>query len=77
MTARAPRIEQQLRELLDSELSRLGLTHYGMTPLARPLSFDLYREWLDAGMHGDMQYLVEHAPIKEEPRRQWPRWNWG
>jgi epoxyqueuosine reductase len=66
-------IEHQLRELLDSELSRLGLTHYGMAPLTRPLSFDLYREWLDAGMHGDMQYLVDHAPIKEEPRRQWPR----
>lgn len=66
-------IEQRLRELLQDELPKCGLSHFGMTPLARPLSFDLYRDWLDAGLHGDMQYLVEHAPIKEEPRRQWPR----
>lgn len=66
-------IAQQLHELLQHELPKRGLSHFGLTPLTRPLSFDLYREWLDAGMHGDMQYLVDHAPIKEEPRRQWPR----
>lgn len=66
-------LEQQLRELLADELPKRGLSHFGLTPLTRPLSFDLYRDWLDAGYHGDMQYLVEHAPIKEEPRRQWPR----
>ncbi len=68
-------IEQQLRELLQDELPKRGLSHFGLTPLTRPLSFDLYRDWLDAGMHGDMQYLVEHAPVKEAPRRQWPRVN--
>lgn len=64
---------QQLTAQLQPLLDALGLEHWGLAALDRPLSFAWYRSWLDAGLHGDMHYLVEHAPIKELPQRKWPR----
>lgn len=51
----------------------LGISHFGWVPLQRPLTFDLYRQWLTEGLHGDMTYLEDHAPIKEDPQQRWPR----
>ena len=55
---------QKLQEIL----SRHGLEHFGWTPLTRPLSIDLYKNWVAEGQHLDMAYLKEHLPIKENPR---------
>lgn len=37
-------------------------------PLSRPMSIDLYKQWLAEGHHGSMQYLREHTPKKENPQ---------
>ncbi|WP_413581690.1 tRNA epoxyqueuosine(34) reductase QueG [Bdellovibrio sp. HCB288] len=37
------------------------------------MSFDFYRSWIDEGLHGEMKYLADHAPIKENPQSKWSR----
>ncbi|WP_246845512.1 tRNA epoxyqueuosine(34) reductase QueG [Bdellovibrio sp. NC01] len=58
---------------IEKELTELGFSHFGYSPLSKPLSFEFYQEWLDQGLHGDMKYLAEHAPIKHTPQVKWPR----
>lgn len=64
---------QEIKPLIQDALENLGFSHFGITPLSKPLSFDFYKEWLDEGLHGDMKYLKDHAPIKESPQIKWPR----
>lgn len=64
---------QEMKSLIDETLEDLGFSHFGFTSLSKPLSFEFYKEWLNQGLHGDMKYLEDHAPIKEEPRSKWPR----
>lgn len=64
---------QEMKSLIDSSLTELGISHFGFAPLNKPLSFDFYREWLSQGLHGNMTYLADHAPIKENPQIKWPR----
>ncbi|UXR63690.1 tRNA epoxyqueuosine(34) reductase QueG [Bdellovibrio bacteriovorus] len=64
---------QEMKNLIDGTLTELGVSHFGITPLNKPLSFEFYKEWLQEGLHGDMTYLAEHAPIKENPQSKWPR----
>lgn len=64
---------QEMKSLIDETLEDLGFSHFGFTSLSKPLSFDFYKEWLNQGLHGDMKYLEDHAPIKEDPRSKWPR----
>lgn len=64
---------EAVQKLIEKQTTELGFSHYGLVPLERPLSFELYQEWLKEGLHGEMQYLADHAPIKENPQRQWPR----
>lgn len=42
--------------------------HSGFAKLERPLSLDAYKSWLKEGMHGNMEFLVEHLPSKEVPK---------
>ncbi|WII70887.1 tRNA epoxyqueuosine(34) reductase QueG [Bdellovibrio sp. 22V] len=62
-----------MKSLIDETIEELGFSHFGFTSLSKPLSFEFYREWLNEGLHGDMKYLEEHAPIKENPQSKWPR----
>lgn len=64
---------EEVKTLLDKAMEDLGFSHYGLAALEKPLSFAFYEEWLKEGLHGDMTYLQEHAPIKEQAQRQWPR----
>lgn len=66
-------MEPDLKEFLDPLIESLGLSHYGVAELGRPLSFDFYEAWLSEGLQGDMDYLQTHAPIKEKPQREWPQ----
>jgi epoxyqueuosine reductase len=50
-----------------------GFAHYGCARLERPVSIDFYRQWLDAGFHGEMQYLERHFQEKEDPKKILPR----
>lgn len=53
---------------IEKLLPELGLSHFGMTELKTPLSFEYYRTWLEQGLHGKMNYLLEHAPMKASPQ---------
>ncbi|KHD87903.1 MAG: iron-sulfur cluster-binding protein [Bdellovibrio sp. ArHS] len=64
---------QEMTSLIEGTLQELGFSHFGFTSLSKPLSFDYYLEWLKEGLHGDMKYLEDHAPIKEIPTTKWPR----
>lgn len=64
---------QEIQSLITQQLQAAGISHFGLTPLAKPLSMAYYREWLREGLHGNMKYLADHADIKEEPQKQWPR----
>ncbi len=59
--------------IVKNEMDASSFSHYGLTPLEKPLSMDVYREWIAEGHHGSMQYLADHADIKAEPRRLAPR----
>lgn len=64
---------QEINNLISEHFAGSELSHFGITPLEKPLSFDFYRTWIEAGLHGDMKYLEDHAPIKEKPQSKWPR----
>ncbi|MFS4459753.1 tRNA epoxyqueuosine(34) reductase QueG [Bdellovibrio sp. HCB2-146] len=64
---------QGIRESIEQASQELGFSHFGWSPLQRPLSFEFYESWLQEGLHGDMKYLAEHAPTKAEPQIRWPR----
>lgn len=56
-------------------LQQHGLNHFGFTPLAEPLSLEIYKTWLNQNYHGEMTYLKTHLPIKETPQKKWPKAN--
>ncbi len=64
---------QEINNLISEHFAESGLAHFGVVALEKPLSFDFYRSWLNEGLHGDMKYLADHAPIKEKPQTKWPR----
>jgi epoxyqueuosine reductase len=53
-----------IRQVLESE----DLNHYGIAQLEKPLSIDLYQDWLKQGFQGEMQYLERHFPEKSDPQ---------
>ena len=71
MNLTGPELER-LETFLQNKMESLGLSHFGMVPLSRPFSFDIYQNWLNEGLHGEMNYLQTHAGIKENPRSKWP-----
>lgn len=64
---------QEIQSLISQHLQSEGFSHFGVTALERPFSMSFYHEWLADGLHGEMKYLAEHAPIKESPQTKWPR----
>lgn len=64
---------EELQNFLDAKSKELGFSHFGISSLSRPLSFEVYQSWLSEGLHGKMEYLATHAPVKERPQEKWPR----
>ncbi|MGZ3804859.1 MAG: tRNA epoxyqueuosine(34) reductase QueG [Pseudobdellovibrionaceae bacterium] len=62
-----------LQNYLNEKAKTLGFSHYGISSLSRPLTFELYKNWLAEGFQGSMDYLASHAPIKEKPQIKWPK----
>lgn len=62
----------ELKTLLDAAIAGEGVSHFGWTKLATPLSIELYRTWLNEGLHGEMDYLRAHLPDKENPAKRFP-----
>lgn len=63
----------EIRKIGDRALENGLITSYGFVALQKPLSFDLYRQWLDKGYSGNMEYLERHASAKEDPQLLSPR----
>lgn len=59
----------QIRSIVDRHVSSGLVTSYGLTQLQKPLSFDIYREWLTKGYSGTMEYLERHSEAKETPQK--------
>jgi epoxyqueuosine reductase len=58
---------------LNSVFENHGLSHWNWTPLQKPLSMDIYKSWIDKAYHGDMVYLKNHIPQKENPQNLLPQ----
>ena len=39
--------------------------------MGRPKTMDSYKNWIDQGMHSDMEYLKSHLDVKESPKLKW------
>lgn len=50
----------------------LGFSHAGWARLEKPVSFEIYRQWINDGLHGKMTYLETHLPVKENPSLRFP-----
>jgi epoxyqueuosine reductase len=48
-----------LRALIVAEARRLGFHRVGIVPVEEPARYQAYRDWLDAGCHGDMAYMAD------------------
>lgn len=53
---------------LSERIKEHGFNRFGFAELKRPLSLEVYRQWLEAGCHADMDYLARHFPMKENPQ---------
>lgn len=62
----------ELKAFLEPLAESRGASHFGWAELQTPVSFDLYRQWIERGEHGEMSYLAEHLPVKKEPRARYP-----
>ncbi len=58
---------------LNPIITSAGFDHFGWCELSRPLSFDVYQAWVEQGHHGEMSYLKDHMPLKENPRETFPK----
>lgn len=58
---------------LDPLIKDSGFDHYGWAQLKRPFSLDIYESWIKDGLHGSMEYLKRHLPLKENPQKVLPQ----
>jgi epoxyqueuosine reductase len=64
---------QEILKHIENRQQEWNFSHFGWARLERPLSFSIYQDWISQGKQGDMSYLKDHAPIKEDATRKWPR----
>lgn len=60
------------KEKFHETAQRHGFTLSGWAPMTRPVTFEFYRQWIEQGLHGDMDYLSQHLPAKESPQKKYP-----
>lgn len=63
----------EIRKIVDRALESGLISSYGFVALQKPISFDFYRQWLNKGYSGNMEYLERHASAKEDPQILSPR----
>lgn len=59
----------ELKRILENAAEETGYSHFGWARFERPFRFEVYRQWIADGLHGEMSYLERHLPLKEEPSR--------
>lgn len=63
-----------LKAALRAEAARLGFSLFGVTTPERPPHFETYRQWIEAGRHGEMHYLANEEAVEKrgDPKRILP-----
>lgn len=72
MTDFQPRLNDSLRRQLRELQTAFALEQAEIGPLRAPVSIDFYEKWLARDYHGGMEYLANHLPFKQNPRRLHP-----
>lgn len=54
---------------LTAAVENLGFVAVGVTPSRKPLFFEKFRAWIEAGNHGDMAWLARHMALRADPAR--------
>jgi len=62
-----------LSRLLREKASALGFDLFGVVPVSRSETIEIYRAWLKKGHAGTMEYLERHSELKEDPRNLLPQ----
>ncbi len=62
-------MKQRFSEIIGSIDSDI---RWEWVPLSRPLSIDFYKQWIQDNYHGNMTYLKNHIPEKENPGKLLP-----
>jgi epoxyqueuosine reductase len=55
---------EKIQEVLKSQ----GFERFGFARLENPVSLNIYKQWLDDGFNGEMDYLKRHLEFKETPQ---------
>jgi epoxyqueuosine reductase len=66
----ADRSPISLRQAIENQARRLGFDLFGVTTPETPSHFAIFQKWLDAGRHGEMDYLASERSLQ---RRADPR----
>jgi len=61
-----------LTRLLREKALALGFDLFGVVPVSRSETIEIYRAWLNKGYAGTMEYLERHSKLKEDPRNLLP-----
>ena len=61
-----------ITRLLREKALNLGFDLFGVVPVSRSKTIEIYRDWLNKGYAGTMEYLERHSELKEDPRNLLP-----
>ena len=61
-----------ITRLLREKALNLGFDLFGVVPVSRSKTIEIYRAWLNKGYAGTMEYLERHSELKEDPRNLLP-----
>ena len=50
-------------QVLENKIQSLGFDFYGIAGVEPSSHMDFYRDWLDKGAHGEMQYLARKDSV--------------
>ncbi|PJK08127.1 tRNA epoxyqueuosine(34) reductase QueG [Lysobacteraceae bacterium NML120232] len=67
MSQTPPPTTQELVEYIRAEALRLGFTRFGISGVELPEDEAHLRNWLAAGMHGDMRWMAAHGDKRSRP----------
>ena len=63
----------RLRADLEAEAKRLGFAAFGIAPAVEDAAAaEGLEHWLEAGMHGSMDWMAARAPHRRSPQGLWP-----
>lgn len=52
---------------IDQLFQEHKIENFKWIPLEKPITLEFYKSWIQQQMHGDMNYMKDHLPLKEDP----------